>query len=44
MKKHNFVYIASLDASATFDKINIYGMLSKLIKLQVNFDNVRLFI
>ena len=44
MKKHNNVYIATLDASAAFDKINIYGMLSKLIKLQVNFDIVRLFL
>ena len=44
MKKHNNIYIATLDASAAFDKINIYGMLSKLIKLQVNFDIVRLFL
>ena len=43
MKKHNNVYIAALDASAAFDKIKIYGMLSKLIKLQVNLDIVRLF-
>ena len=42
-KKHNNVYIATLDASAAFDKINIYGMPSKFIKLQVNFDIVRLF-
>ena len=44
MKKHNNVYIATLDASAAFDKINIYDRLSKLIKLQVNFDTVKLFI
>ena len=43
MKKHNNVYITTLDASAAFDKINIYSMLSKLIKLQVNFGIVRLF-
>ena len=43
MKKHNNVYIATLDASAAFDKINTYCMLSKLIKLQVNFDIVTLF-
>ena len=38
-----YTLIATLDASAAFDKINIYGMLSKLIRLQVNFDIVRLF-
>ena len=42
-KKHNNVYIAILDASVAFDKINIYGMLSKLIKLHANFDIIRLF-
>ena len=43
MKKQNNVYIATLDASAACDTINIYGMLPKLIKLQVNFEIVRLF-
>ena len=43
MKKRNNVDIANLNARAAFDKINIYGMLSKLMKLQVNFDIVRLF-
>ena len=43
MMKHNIVYIATLDASAALDKISMYCMLSKLIKLQVNFDIVRLF-
>ena len=42
MERESKVFITTLDASATFDKINIYGMLSKLIKLKVNFYIIRL--
>ena len=38
MNNKNKDFSAMLDARATFDKINIYGMLSKLIKLKVYFN------
>jgi hypothetical protein len=39
---YNSVYIITLDASAAFDRVNIYGVLSKLIRLYVNYDIIRL--
>ena len=38
------VFITTLDANAAFDKINNYGMFSKLIKLKVNVYIIRLLL
>ena len=37
MQHNSNVFVTTLDARAAFDGINIYGMLSKLMKLNVNF-------
>ena len=42
-RKSNF-FITTLDASAAFDRINIYGMLSKLIKLKIHFYIIHLLL
>ena len=35
MKRHTNVYIVTLDASAAFDRVNVYALLSKLIDKNV---------
>jgi hypothetical protein len=42
-QRYNSVYIITLDASAAFGRVNIYGVLSKLIRLYVN-DIIRLML
>ena len=44
MQHNSKVFVNTLDASAAFDRINIYGMLSKLMKLNVNFSIVRILL
>ena len=44
MQHNSKVFVTTLDASAAFDRINIYGMLSKLMKLNVNFSFVRILL
>ena len=44
MQHNSKVFVTTLDASAAFDRINIYGMLSKLMKLNVNFNIVRILL
>ena len=44
MELKSKVFIITLDASAAFDRINIYGMLSKLVKLKVNLYIIRLLL
>ena len=39
--KRQSVYIVTLEATATFDRVNIYGLLSKLIDRGVAFDIIR---
>ena len=38
LKRRSDVYIITLDASAAFDKVNAYELLSKLIEKEVSFD------
>ena len=35
------VFIVTLNASSAFDKVNIYGLMTKLIKRNVPFDVIR---
>ena len=44
MQHNSKVFVTTLDANAAFDRINIYGMLSKLMKLNVNFSIVRILL
>jgi hypothetical protein len=44
VKRKSDVYVATLDASAAFDRVNIYGLLSKLIDRNVSFDVIRVLI
>ena len=41
MKRQSDVYIVTLDATAAFDRVNAYGLLSKLIDRSVAFDIIR---
>ena len=41
LKKSSDVFIVALNASSAFDKINIYGLMTKLIKRNVPFDVIR---
>ena len=41
LKRQSDVYIVPLNATAAFDKVNIYGLLSKLIDRRVAFDVIR---
>ena len=41
LKRQSDVYIVTLDATAAFDRVNIYGLLSKLIDRCVAFDIIR---
>ena len=41
LKRQSDVYIVTLDAIAAFDRVNIYGFLSKLIDRGVAFDIIR---
>ena len=41
LKKSSDVFIVTLDASSAFDKVNIYGLMTKLIKRNVPFDVIR---
>ena len=41
LKRRSDVYIVTLDASAAFDKVNVYGLLSKLIEKGLSFDIMR---
>ena len=38
------VYITTLDASSAFDRINVYGLLTKLLNRNVSFDLIRVFL
>ena len=40
-KKSSDVFIVILDASSAFDKVNIYGLMTKLIKRNVPFDVIK---
>ena len=44
MQHNSKVFVTTLDASAAFDRMNIYGMLSKLMKLNANFSIVRILL
>ena len=41
LKKSSDVFIVILDASSAFNKVNIYGLMTKLIKRNVPFDVIR---
>ena len=41
LKKSSDVFIVTQDASSAFDKVNIYGLITKLIKRNVLFDVIR---
>ena len=41
LKKTFIVFIVTLDASSAFDKVNICGLMIKLIKRNVPFDVIR---
>ena len=41
LKKRSDIYIVTLDASSAFDKFNIYGLMTKLIKRNVPFDVIK---
>ena len=41
LKKSSDVFIVTLDASLAFDKVNMYGPMTKLIKRNVSFDVIR---
>ena len=41
LKKSSDVFIVTLHASLAFDKVNIYGLMTKLIKRNVPFDVIR---
>ena len=41
LKTSSDVFIVTLDASSAFDKVNIYGLMTKLIKRNVPFDVIR---
>ena len=41
LKKSSDVFIVTQDASSAFDKVNIYGLITKLIKRNVTFDVIR---
>ena len=44
LKRHSDVFIFTLDASNAFDKVNVYGLLTKLIDRDVSFDVVRVWL
>ena len=44
LKKHTDVFIVTLDASAAFDKVNLYSLLTNLIDRDVSFDIVRVLL
>ena len=44
LKRHSDVFIVTLDASAAFDRVNIYGLLSKLLYSGVSFNIVRMLL
>ena len=41
LKKSSDVFIITLDASSAFDKVNIYGLMIKLIKREVLFNVIK---
>ena len=41
LKKSSDVFNVTLDASSMFDKVNLYGLMTKLIKRNVPFDVIR---
>ena len=40
-KRKSDVFIITLDASSAFDKVNIYGLLTKLIDCVISYDIIR---
>ena len=40
-KRFSYVYIMTLDATATYNKVNAYGLLGKLLDRKVPFEIVR---
>ena len=44
LKRFSDVFIVTLDASAAFDKVNVYGLLTKLIDRDVSFNVVRVLL
>ena len=42
LKKSSDVFIVTLDASSAFYKVNICGLMTKLIKRKVPFDRIRI--
>ena len=41
LKRHSDIYIVTLDATAAFNRLNIYGLLSKFIDRGIAFDIMR---
>ena len=44
LKKSSDVFIVTLDASSAFDRVNIYDLMTKLIKRNVLFDVIRILL
>ena len=44
LKRHSDVFIVTVDASAALDKVNVYGLLTKLIDRDESFDVVRVLL
>ena len=42
LKRKFDVFIVTLDASAAFDKVSIYGLLTKLVDCDISYDIIRL--
>ena len=41
LKRKSDLFIVTLDASAAFDKVNVYGLLTKLIDCDISYDIIR---
>ena len=44
LQRKSDVFIVTLDASAAFDKVNIYGLLTKLIDCDISYDIIRVLL
>ena len=44
LKRYSDVYLMTLDATAAFDKVNVYGLLKKLLDRKVPFEIVRVLL
>ena len=44
LKRKSDVFIVTLDASAAFDKVNIYGLLTKSIDCDISYDIIKVLV